>query len=215
MFFAICTFTTSLFFCLFLAPEWRGYWHVLRGRQLRPRLYLCFGQIHMHSNWCVGKSNFPALISMRSCSSTFPMSLERWQLCKWLVMSSLHSTNLRTTNSQPRKSPQLDFRNSENEHFVSIASLLVSSHKETGNKITCCKHKMAAAFLVIILPILSLDLPRSTIWFVVTVALKCIYELFKGTLSGLEQHHCQQYREQRRYSVVMWPSRSIVCWWGT
>lgn len=127
IFLDICRFTTSLFFSFFLAPEWRGYWHVFSGRQLRPRLYLWFGQIHMHSCWCVGKSNFPTLISIRSCSSTFPTSLERWQLCKWPAMSSLHSNNLRTANDEPRKSPQLDFRNSENEHFASIANLSITS----------------------------------------------------------------------------------------
>ena len=77
----------------------------------------------MHSCWCVGKSNFPALISIRSCSSIFPTSLERWQLCKRPVMSSLHSSNLRKANGELRKSPHLDFRKSENEHFASIANL--------------------------------------------------------------------------------------------
>jgi len=110
IFLDICRFTTSLFFSFFLAPEWRGYWHVFSGRQLRPRLYLWFGQIHMHSCWCVGKSNFPTLISIRSCSSRFPTSLERWQLCKWPAMSSLHSSNLRTANDELRKSPQITHR---------------------------------------------------------------------------------------------------------
>ena len=138
IFFDIRRLTTSLFFSFFfLAPEWRGYWHVFSGRQLPRRLYLCFGQIHMLSCWCVGKSNFPALLSIRSCSSTLPKSLDRWQLCKWPVMSSLHSSYLRTTNGEPRKSPHLDFRNSENEHFASIANLSITSwcdtHGEIGN----------------------------------------------------------------------------------
>lgn len=56
---------------------------------------------------CIGKSNFPAFISTRSCSSTFPINLKRWQLCKWSIMSSLHSSNLLIANGEPRRSPQL------------------------------------------------------------------------------------------------------------
>ena len=81
----------------------------------------------MHSCWCVSKSNFPALISIRSCSSTFPASLERWQLCKWPIMSSLHFSNLRTANGGPRKSQHLDLSISDNEHFASIANLSITS----------------------------------------------------------------------------------------
>ena len=40
-------------------------------------------------------------------------------------MSSLPSSNPRTANGEPWKSAQLDFRNSENEHFASIANRLV------------------------------------------------------------------------------------------
>ena len=113
---------TWLFFSFFLAPEWRGYRHVLKGRQLRPKLCLCFGHTNISSCRCFGTSNSPALTSISSYS-IIPDSFERWHVFKWIVISSWHSRNLQTV-SELRKNPQLDFPKPEKEHFtVSVAML--------------------------------------------------------------------------------------------
>ena len=128
---------TWLFFSFFLAPEWRGYRHVLKGRQLRPKLCLCFGHTNISSCRCFGTSNSPALTRISSYS-IIPDSFERWHVFKWIVISSWHSRNLHTV-SEPRKPPQLDFPKPEKEHFffhshVTPCLICVQSRR-TGDEI--------------------------------------------------------------------------------
>ena len=127
---------TWSFFSFFLAPEWRGYRHVLKGRQLRPKLCLCFGHTNISSCRCGGISNSPALTSISSYS-IIPDSFERWHVFKWIVISSWHSRNLHTV-SEPRKPPQLDFPRERTLYCISshvTPCLFCVQYRRTGDEI--------------------------------------------------------------------------------
>ena len=88
----------------FLTPAWPGYWHVTFVLlQNFPNVWRCLQQIHIFclSSWA--RWNRPVLAKISSFS--LRTSLDRWQLIRWFLTSSLHSDS-RIKPLKPRDEPQ-------------------------------------------------------------------------------------------------------------
>ena len=83
------TFTTSRLLMVFLTPWCIGYWHGRRCFQNFPKEWRCFGQIIISLTLGSGSSKPPALV--RISSNSVILSLDKWQVFKWVVIESLHS----------------------------------------------------------------------------------------------------------------------------
>ena len=87
---AIWKFTTCLPVTEVILPVWPGYWQDLGARQNLPSRCLCLGQIVILATCSSDKPRIPALAKMSSFSLTL-LHLDKWQLAKCDVISSMHS----------------------------------------------------------------------------------------------------------------------------
>ena len=87
---AIWKFTTCLPVTEIILPAWPGYWQDLGARQNLPSRCLCLGQIVILATCSFDKPRTPALAKMSSFSLTL-LHLDKWQLAKCNVISSMHA----------------------------------------------------------------------------------------------------------------------------
>ena len=109
-----------------LVPLWPGYWHDRRGLQHFPSLCLCRRHTIILSIWLDETWKKPDLYKINWYSFISLQLRDKWQLWRWLFISSLHSSK-GITFVFPRDAPQIS------EH-LSLAKLHWTNDIVTANK---------------------------------------------------------------------------------